>query len=154
MYAKEINKKIKTYNVLPSTYSGKKYYMAGFEKLSKEELEEEGFFEVETPDYDSRVEELKELKFNKTKGKFVYSVKNKSFSESVSELKAQKQEQLLIKRDIDLEPTRNAALEAFETGNELSQEIKNETIAIRKKYEDDLEALNKLTKKLDIVKFI
>jgi hypothetical protein len=32
MYAKEINKKIKTYNVLPSTYSGKKYYLAGFEK--------------------------------------------------------------------------------------------------------------------------
>jgi hypothetical protein len=154
MYAKEINKKIKTYNVLPSTYSGKKYYLAGFEKLSKEELEEEGFFEVETPDYDSRVQELKELKFNKTKGKFVYSVKNKSFSESVSELKSKVIENLKTKRDLQLEPTKNLALEAFETGIELSEEIKNERAEIRKKYENDLEALNKLSKKIDIVKFL
>ena len=95
MYAKETNKKIKTYNVLPSNYNGKKYYLSGFNLLSDDELADEGFYKVEIPEYDSRVQELKDLKFNKTKGKFVYSLKNKTFSESVSELKEQKLLQLI-----------------------------------------------------------
>ena len=154
MYAKETNKKIKTFNTLPSTYRGKKYYMTGFNLLSDNELADEGFYKVEVPEYDSMVQELKDLKFNKTKSKFIYSVKNRTFSESVSELKEQKLLQLKIRRDILLEPTRDAALEAFETGVKLSQAIKDERDAIRKKYNDDVIALNKLTKKLDIVKFI
>ena len=154
MYAKEINKKIKTFNVLPSNFNGKKYYLTGFNLLSDDELAEEGFYKVEIPDYDSRVEELKDLKFNKSKSKFIYSVKNRTFSESVSELKEQKLLQLKVRRDILLEPSRNLALEAFETGKELAQEIKDERDAIRKQYDDDVVALNKLTKKLDIVKFI
>ena len=154
MYAKETNKKIKTYNVLPSNYNGKKYYLSGFNLLSDDELADEGFYKVEIPEYDSRVQELKELKFNKTKGKFVYSLKNKTFSESVSELKSKVLENLKNKRDFKLEPTKNLALEAYETGAELSQEVKDERDAIRKQYDDDVIALNKLTKKLDIVKFI
>ena len=154
MYAKETNKKIKTYNVLPSNYNGKKYYLSGFNLLSDDELADEGFYKVEIPEYDSRVQELKDLKFNKTKGKFVYSLKNKTFSESVSELKNKVLENLKTKRDFKLEPTKNLALEAYETGAELSQEVKDERDAIRKQYDDDVVALNKLTKKLDIVKFI
>ena len=154
MYAKETNKKIKTYNVLPSNYNGKKYYLSGFNLLSDDELADEGFYKVEIPEYDSRVQELKDLKFNKTKGKFVYSLKNKTFSESVSELKNKVLENLKTKRDFKLEPTKNLALEAYETGAELSQEVKDERDAIRKQYDDDVIALNKLTKKLDIVKFI
>ena len=72
----------------------------------------------------------------------------------ISELKEQKLLQLKIRRDILLEPTRDAALEAFETGVELSQAVKDERDAVRKQYDDDVIALNKLTKKLDIVKFI
>ena len=154
MYAKETNKKIKTFKVLPSNFDGKKHYMSGFNLLSDDELADEGFYKVEVPEYDSRVQELKDLKFNKSKNKFVYSVKNKTFSESVSELKSKVKESLKAKMNIDLEPTRNIALEAFETGEELAQDIKDERDAIRKKYEDDVIALNKLTKKLDIVKFI
>ena len=154
MYAKEINKKIKTFNVLPSNFNGKKYYLTGFNLLSDDELADEGFYKVEVPEYDSRVQELKDLKFNKSKNKFVYTLKNKTFSESVSELKEQKLLQLQTRRDILLEPSRNLALEAFETGKELAQEIKDERDAIRKQYDDDVVALNKLTKKLDIVKFI
>tara|TARA_Y100000401_G_scaffold33496_1_gene24867 strand:- start:631 stop:1095 length:465 start_codon:yes stop_codon:yes gene_type:complete len=154
MYAKETNKKIKTYNVLPSNYNGKKYYLSGFNLLSDDELADEGFYKVEIPEYDSRVQELKDLKFNKTKGKFVYSLKNKTFSESVSELKNKVLENLKTKRDFKLEPTKNLALEAYETGAELSQKVKDERDAIRKQYDDDVVALNKLTKKVDIVKFI
>ena len=66
--------------------------------------------------------------------------KNKTFSESVSELKEQKLLQLKIRRDILLEPTRDAALEAFETGVELSQAVKDERDAVRKKYDDDFKS--------------
>ena len=154
MYAKEINKKIKTFNVLPSNFNGKKYYLTGFNLLSDDELADEGFYKVEIPEYDSRIQELKDLKFNKSKNKFVYTLKNKTFSESVSELKEQKLLQLQTRRDILLESSRNLALEAFETGKELAQEIKDERDAIRKQYDEDVVALNKLTKKIDIVKFI
>jgi len=154
MYAKEINKKIKTFNVLPSSYNGTKYYLTGFNLLSDDELADEGFYKVEIPVHDSRVEELKDLKFNKTKGKFVYNVKNKTWSESVSDLKKQGKIRLDIKKEIDLEKSQKKVLDAFEAGTKISKETKDERDAIRKKYDDDIIALNKLTKKSDIVKFI
>lgn len=154
MKAKKIDGKIKTFNVLPNTYKGLKYYMTGFNLLSDSELESEGFYDVEIPEHDSRVEELKDLKFSKSKNKFVYSVKNKTWSESVSELKSKVLENLKVRRDFKLEPTKYLVLEAFETGTEISKETKDERDAIRKKYDDDVIALNKLTKKIDIVKFI
>ena len=46
MKAIEINGEIKIFNTLPSTWNGKKHYMAGFEKSPIEVLEEEGFYDV------------------------------------------------------------------------------------------------------------
>ena len=154
MYAKETNKKIKTFNVLPNNYNGKKYYLTGFNLLSDDELADEGFYKVEIPVHDSRVEELKDIKFSKTKGKFVYSVKNKTWSESVSDLKENAKIKLDIKKEIDLGESQKEVLDAFEAGTEISQKTKDAREAIRKKYDDDIIALNKLTKKSDIVKFI
>ena len=154
MKAKKIDGKIKTFNVLPNSYKGLKYYMTGFNLLSDSELESEGFYEVEIPEHDNRVQDLTNLKFSKSKNKFVYSVKNKTWSESVSDLKEHAKIKLDIKKGIDLEESQKEVLEAFEAGTEISQKTKDARSAIRKKYDDDIIALNKLSKKSDIVKFI
>jgi|TARA_S200000501_G_scaffold265561_1_gene249263 hypothetical protein len=154
MKAKQTAEKIKIFNVLPSSYKGLKYYMAGFNLLSDSELETEGFYDVEIPEHNSVVEELTDLKFDESKKKFVYSVKDKTWSESVSDLKEQAIVKLDIKKDIDLGATQKEVLDAFEAGTEISQKTKDERSAIKKKYDDDIIALNSLTKKSDIVKFI
>ena len=104
--------------------------------------------------HNSVVEELTDLKFDESKKKFVYSVKDKTWSESVSDLKEQAIVKLDIKKDIDLGATQKEVLDAFEAGTEISQKTKDERSAIKKKYDDDIIALNSLTKKSDIVKFI
>ena len=85
---------IKIYGKLPSYYNGKKHYVNGFDKLSDSELEEEGFFDVETPSIDYSIQELGKLSFSKSKNKFVYAVKNKTWSESASDLKSNKISQI------------------------------------------------------------
>jgi len=72
MKAKQTAEKIKIFNVLPSSYKGLKYYMAGFNLLSDSELETEGFYDVEIPEHNSVVEELTDLKFDESKKKFIF----------------------------------------------------------------------------------
>ena len=87
MKAIQLKDKIKIYANLPSNYDGKKHYVNGFNKLSDSELEKEGFFDVEKPEIDYTIQELGKLSFDKSKKKFVYPIKNKTWTESATELK-------------------------------------------------------------------
>lgn len=153
MKAIQLKDEIKIYGKLPSNYDGKKHYVNGFDKLSDSELEDEGFFDVETPSIDYTVQELGKLSFSKSKNKFIYAVKNKTWSESVSDLKSNKILQIKsyaknLLSDTDWYITRQA---------EGIKDAPADIIASRKKIRDDIDAeitkINKLSKKADIVKF-
>ena len=153
MKAIQLKDEIKIYGKLPSYYNGKKHYVNGFDKLSDSELEEEGFFDVETPSIDYSIQELGKLSFSKSKNKFVYAVKNKTWSESASDLKSNKISQIKnfakdLLSNTDWYITRQA---------EGVKDAPADIIAARKKIRDDVDAeitkLNKLSKKADIVKF-
>lgn len=153
MKAIQLKDEIKLYGKIPSSYNGKKHYVGGFNLLSDSELEEEGFFDVETPSIDNSIQELGKLTFSKSKNKFVYAVKNKTWSESVSDLKSNKILQIksyakYLLSDTDWYITRQA---------EGIKDAPADIIAARKKIRDDIDAeiteINKLSKKADIVKF-
>ena len=151
MKAIQLKDEIKIYANLPSNYDGKKHYVNGFNKLSDSELEKEGFFDVETPKINHLIQELGKLTFNKTKNKFVYAVKNKTWTETANELKNQKISQIkysakVLLNETDWYITRQA---------EGIKDAPTEIIEARKKIRDEADAeikeLNKLTKKTDIV---
>ena len=66
--------KITIYQELPKSWDGKKHYMGGFDNLSDEELKEEGFYNVVTPDYNTRSEYLSAIVFDEDKEIFTYNV--------------------------------------------------------------------------------
>ena len=153
MWANNINGEIKLFSILPSYWDGVKFYSKAFASSPIEVLEEEGFFDVETPSIDYTVQELGKLSFSKSKNKFVYAVKNKTWSESALDLKSNKISQIKsyakdLLSDTDWYITRQA---------EGIKDAPADIIAARKKIRDDVDAeiteINKLSKKADIVKF-
>ena len=79
--------KITIYQELPKSWDGKKHYMGGFNYLSDEELKEEGFYNVVTPDYNTRSEYLSAIVFDEDKEIFTYNVLDRSWGGTVDELK-------------------------------------------------------------------
>jgi hypothetical protein len=91
MKAKDYNGTIKVYSVLPKSYEN---IIGGFDLLSDSDLEEHGFYDVVVPTYDSRIKELSNIYFDSANSQFTYSVNDKTWAESLADLKTAKIEQL------------------------------------------------------------
>ena len=88
MKAIEINGSIKKYSSTPKSWKG---VFAGFDLLSDEALETYGFYNVVEPDgYDSQIHDLGEIEFDADNSVFTYSKSNKTWSQSLADLKTQK----------------------------------------------------------------
>tara|TARA_R100000654_G_C2682115_1_gene127453 strand:- start:1234 stop:1701 length:468 start_codon:yes stop_codon:yes gene_type:complete len=83
---KDSNGEIKVFNSTPKNWGA---VICGFDTFSKEKLESYGFYDVEKPAIKDS-QEYGEIKWDSKNKVFKYPVKNKTFSLSVSELKAQK----------------------------------------------------------------
>ncbi len=153
MKAIKIGKKIQVYSTLPSSYSGKKHYIGGFQHLSDSELENEGFFDVENPDYDSSIQELGALSFDADKNKYVYAVKDKTWADSLAELKAQKVAKIKAQAIMHLSSTDWYVTRQAEGIKDVPSDI----LAVRKSIRDKADAaetaVGKYTKKSDVVKY-
>ena len=79
--------KITIYQELPKSWDGKKHYMGGFNHLSDEELKEEGFYNVVTPDYNTRSEYLSQIFFDEDNEVFTYNILDRPWDGTVDELK-------------------------------------------------------------------
>ena len=91
MKAKDYNGTIKVYNTVPKAYGS---VIGGFDLLSDSDLEGHGFYDVVVPTYDSRVKELGDIYFDTDNSQFTYPVSNKTWTESLADLKAAKIKQL------------------------------------------------------------
>ena len=153
MKAIEINGEIKIFNTLPSTWNGKKHYMGGFEKSPIEVLEEEGFYDVVIPNYDSRIQKLGDIYFDSASKTFVKDVLDKTWSETLTELKEYKL--------IDLKDHTNKLLlitdwyyiRKLSRNIEVPQEIQDERAEILGSYENHKTAITALTEKAEVVKY-
>ena len=151
MRANNINGEIKVFNKLPSTWNGKKHYMGGFASSPVEVLEEEGFYEVVDPEYDSAIEELGELYLEDNK--YYYTVIQKTWSETLAELKEQKINMLKYITNENLAKTDWYYIRQLHRGINVPQEIEDERTAIIASHNDHETAINALTKKADVVKY-
>jgi len=89
MKAINIDGTIKTYSSVPKTWGN----ILGVQYLNDSSLEELGFYDIVTPaTKDSQ--ELGSIKWDADNEVFTYPIKNKTYSQSVAELKAKKIESL------------------------------------------------------------
>lgn len=87
MKAKDYNGTIKVYNQVPKSYGN---IVGGFDLLSDSELQGHGFYDVVTPTFDNRIKELGDIYFDSENNYFTYPVNNKTWAESLAELKEAK----------------------------------------------------------------
>ena len=151
MRANNINGEIKLFNTLPSTWNGKKHYMGGFASSPVEVLEEEGFYEVVDPQYDPAIEELGELYLEDNK--YYYSVIQKTWSQTLAELKEQKLNELNYNTKAKLENTDWYYIRKLDRNIDVPQEVEDERAIILNNHNDHETAINALTKKTDVVKY-
>ncbi len=151
MRANNINGEIKIFNTLPSTWNGINHYMGGFASSPVEVLEEEGFYEVVDPQYDPAIEELGELYLEDNK--YYYTVIQKTWSETLAELKEQKLNDLNNNTQYKLQETDWYYIRKLDRNIDVPQQVEDERAIILNNHNDHETAINALTKKTDVVKY-
>jgi len=151
MRANNINGEIKIFNTLPSTWNGINHYMGGFASSPVEVLEEEGFYEVVDPQYDPAIEELGELYLEDNK--YYYTVIQKTWSETLAELKEQKLNTLSSDTRSKLSATDWYYIRKLDRNIDVPQEVEDQRAIILNNHNDKETAINSLTKKADVVSY-
>ena len=87
MKAIQINGAIKRYTTIPKSWGN---IICGFDLLSSSEWEAAGFYDVVTPSYDSAIQYLGDLEWDADSSTFKYPVIDRTWSQTVAELKESK----------------------------------------------------------------
>ncbi len=157
--------KIVKYSQIPNTIvSGGKTYVNA-KRLSSDELEELGFFDVIVPDYDSVTEVIHNLHFDNaypsptpddedaTREVFTYDKKTKVISETVAELKISQIKALKKVAYDKLSLTDWYAIRKAENGTDIPSDVVTERDAIRNSVATKESEINALTTKASILKY-
>tara|TARA_R100000742_G_C4261592_1_gene79397 strand:- start:155 stop:610 length:456 start_codon:yes stop_codon:yes gene_type:complete len=145
---KDSNGKIKVFNSTPKNWGA---VICGFDTFSKEKLQSYGFYDVVRPAIKDS-EEYGEIKWDSKNKVFTYPVKNKSFVLSVSELKANKIENLKHIYKSKLEKTDWYIIRAQE-GIAAPQSILDERAALRSECQSKEAEILALSTKSSIVDY-
>lgn len=154
MKAKVKNGQIQVYKSLPTEYTKSDgSVILNFRKASTETLEAEGFYDVVKPNYDSRIEELGVIEWDADNNQFTYPKSDKTFSQTVAELKAEKKQLVkdLANKELaktDWYVTRKADLDIA-----IPSEIQTERSDIRSKVTERETEIDALTTKKNVVKW-
>ena len=157
--------KIVKYSQIPNTIvSGGKTYVNA-KRLSNDELEELGFFDVIVPDYDSVTEVIHNLHFDNaypsptpddadaTREVFTYDKKAKVISETVAELKISRIKALKKVAYDKLLSTDWYAIRKAENGTDIPSDVVTERDGIRTSVTTKEGEINALTTKASILKY-
>ena len=79
--------KIIKYNQVPETFQGNDKHYLNFRDTTDAEKESAGFYDVVVPTFNSRTQELGDIYFDSDNNQFTYPVNNKTWDDSLSELK-------------------------------------------------------------------
>jgi hypothetical protein len=125
MKAKEINGEIKIFTSLPSYWNGNKHWVSGFENATKEELESEGFYDIDILEYNSEYESVK-YSFDKNLNKFVGEIISVEIVQSLKQLKELKLNQLKFNTTNKLKETDWYIIRSIERNVDIPQTITDE----------------------------
>jgi len=150
MYAININGEIKTYNNLPKSW-GK--IIGGFNNLSNEEVKEYGFYDVVKPDYNISIEKLGDIYFDSDSSVFTYPVNNRTWDESLSELKEIKIESLKNDTNRMLAETDWYVIRKAERDIDVPQDIQDARNTILSDHNTKESEINALSTKNSVVSY-
>lgn len=150
MKAKDYNGTIKTYNTVPKSYGN---IIAGFDLLSDSDLEGHGFYDVVTPSYNSQTQELGAIYWDSANSEFTYPVSNKTWSQTLAELKTQKIANLKNTYNSKLAETDWVIVRDKELGNTTDQTTLDDRAALRTACSTHETAINAKTTKAQVVSY-
>lgn len=128
MKAKNYNGTIKVYNTVPKSYGS---IIGGFDLLSDSDLEGYGFYDVVTSTYDSRIQELGDIYFDTDNSQFTYPVNNKTWDNSLTDLKVAKIGELKAIYNFKLSQTDWYITRKSEKGTAIPSDIQTERDNLR-----------------------
>ena len=153
--------KIIKYPKLPNSFQfgGKAY--ENFSKVGEDVLESCGFYDIITPSYDSKTQYISNLHtiddYEDLDGKkrtvFIYDVKDKTFSETLAELKTKKIQALKGAAYNKLSLTDWYVIRKAETGQAIPDDVETDRDNVKVMVATKESEINALTKKLDVFNF-
>ena len=150
MYARQQNGAIKRYTTIPKSWGN---VIAGFDRLTSTDWNAEGFYSVVTPDYDSATQKLGDLEWDADSSTFTYPVINKTWTQTVAELKEAKIANLKSIYNRKLEETDWYIIRAAEGGTATPQSILDDRAALRTECATKEGEINAKTTKAAVVSY-
>ena len=150
MKAKNYNGTIKTFINLPKSYGN---IIGGFDLLSDIELQSYGFYNVVVPEYNSKIQELGSISFDSENNVFTYPINNKTWSETVAQLKTKQINEAKIAAKIELYNTDWYVIRKAEKGTAIPDDIETQRDNIRTACDNHESAINALTTKSAIMDY-
>jgi hypothetical protein len=149
MKAKDYNGTIKTYNQVPKTYGN----IINFHLLSDAELATHGFYDVNVPTYNSNTKELGDIEWDAANSRFTYPVNNKTWSQTVAEMKADKIKNLDAIYNAKLSETDWYVTREAEKGTAIPSAITTERDNLRSEHTTKKAEINAKTTKAQIADY-
>jgi len=149
MKAIQIGGAIKRYTTIPKSWGN---VITGFNLLSSSDWEAAGFYDVVTPSYDSAIQYLGDLTWDADSSTFTYPVIDRTWSQTVAELKESKIANLKSLYNRKLQETDWYIIRAQE-GVAAPQEILDARAALRSDCATKEGEINALTTKKAVVSY-
>ena len=154
---KAVNKNgtIRVYGSAPKSFNGNnKVYLTGFDRISEAQQKAEGLFDVVMPDgYDSRVHNLGDIYWDSANTRFTYPKTNKTWSQSLADMKTDKIANLKATANTKLSETDWIIVRDTELGNTTDQTTLDDRAAIRTSCATKESEINAKTTKAAVVKY-
>lgn len=150
MKAIQINGAIKRYTTIPKAWGS---VIAGFNLLPASDWEAAGFYDVVTPSYDSATQKLGDLEWDADSSTFTYPVINKTWTQTVAELKEAKIENLKAIYNRKLSETDWYIVREAEGGTAAPQSILDDRTALRTECGTKEGEINAKTTKAAVVSY-
>lgn len=150
MHAIEINEEIKVYNKLPKSWGN---IIAGFDTLPDEELQTHGFYNIITPNYNYATQILGNIYFDSENNFFTYPVTDKTWSQTLEELKSIKISDLQFYTNHLLSDTDWYVTRKYERNIDIPESIQSERETILNNHDTKETEINALTSKAEVVDY-
>ena len=148
MKAINYNGTIKTFSSVPKSWNGK----IGLQYASDSDLEALGFYDVEKPSLKAS-QEYGDIEWDADNSRFTYQVNNKTYTQTVAQLKEQKIANLKQLYNSKLAETDWVIVRDTELGNTTDQSILDDRAALRTECATKESEINAKTTKAQVVDY-
>ena len=154
-YAINRNGTIQVYQSVPKSFEGsQKEYLGGFDQLTRAQQKAEGLFDVVMPSgYDSQIHDLGDIFWDSANTQFTYPKTNKTWSQTLAELKTQKIANLKSNANSKLSETDWVIVRDTELGNTTDAQVLTDRAAIRTSVATKEGEINAKTTKAQVVQY-